>query len=70
MPNVEEILAPYAEKSYGKYVEKYRGLGLDCRKAEDVAMADIKRDMEQASRDGNINLIPCHPAVGIIRLSL
>lgn len=47
MPNVEEILAPYAEKSYGKYVEKYRGLGLDCRKAEDVAMADIKRDMEQ-----------------------
>ena len=47
VPNVEEILAPYAEKSYGKYVEKYRGLGLDCRKAEDVAMADIKRDMEQ-----------------------
>ena len=26
VPNVEEILAPYAEKSYGKYVEKYRGL--------------------------------------------
>lgn len=47
VPNVEEILVPYAEKSYGKYVEKYRGLGLDCRKAEDVAMADIKRDMEQ-----------------------
>ncbi|MFQ7584860.1 MAG: anaerobic ribonucleoside-triphosphate reductase [[Clostridium] symbiosum] len=47
VPNVEENLAPYAEKSYGKYVEKYRGLGLDCRKAEDVAMADIKRDMEQ-----------------------
>ena len=50
VPNVEEILAPYAEKSYGKYVEKYRGLGLDCRKAEDVAMADSKRDMEQGFR--------------------
>ncbi len=24
VPSVEEILAPYAEKSYEKYIEKYR----------------------------------------------
>lgn len=47
VPSVEEILAPYAEKSYGRYVEKYRNLGLDKEKAEEVAVSDIKRDMEQ-----------------------
>ena len=47
VPSVEEILAPYAEKSYAKYLEKYRNLGLDKEKAEEVAVSDIKRDMEQ-----------------------
>lgn len=47
VPSVEEILAPYAEKSYGKYLEKYMLLGLDKEKAEEVAVSDIKRDMEQ-----------------------
>ena len=47
VPSVEEILAPYAEKSYAKYQEKYRNLGLDKEKAEEVAVSDIKRDMEQ-----------------------
>jgi ribosomal protein L13 len=27
VPSVENILAPYAEKSYAKYLEKYRKLG-------------------------------------------
>lgn len=47
VPNVEEILAPYAERSFSKYVEKYMGLGLQEEKAKRVAMEDIKRDMEQ-----------------------
>lgn len=47
VPGVEEILAPYAEKSYEKYREKYMLLGLDKEKAEEVAASDIKRDMEQ-----------------------
>ena len=47
VPSVEEILAPYAEKSYAKYIEKYESLGLGREKAEEVALADIQRDMEQ-----------------------
>ena len=47
VPSVEEILAPYAEKSYAKYVEKYEGLGLGREKAEEIAWADVQRDMEQ-----------------------
>ena len=47
VPSVEEILAPYAEKSYAKYIEKYTGLGLNEKKAEEVAWADVQRDMEQ-----------------------
>ncbi len=47
VPGVEEILAPYAEKSYEKYREKYMLLGLDKERAEEVAVSDIKRDMEQ-----------------------
>ena len=37
VPNVENILAPYAEKSYGKYITKYIDLGLDEEKAKEVA---------------------------------
>ena len=47
VPSVEEILAPYAEKSYAMYVEKYEGLGLSKEKAEEIALTDVKRDMEQ-----------------------
>lgn len=47
VPSVEEILAPYAEKSYAMYVEKYKGFGLPEEKAEEIALADVKRDMEQ-----------------------
>ena len=47
VPGVEHILAPYAEKSYAKYLQKYQGLGLAAEKAEAVAWSDIQRDMEQ-----------------------
>jgi ribonucleoside-triphosphate reductase len=47
VPSVENILAPYAEKSYAKYLEKYRKLELPEEKVEEVALADVQRDMEQ-----------------------
>ncbi len=47
VPSVENILAPYAEKSYAKYLEKYRKLELPEEKVEKVALADVQRDMEQ-----------------------
>lgn len=45
--NVEEILEPYAEKSFEKYTEKYSTLGLSEEKAMEVAWSDVQRDMEQ-----------------------
>ena len=47
VPSVENILAPYAEKSYAKYLEKYRKLELPEEKIEEVTLADVQRDMEQ-----------------------
>ena len=47
VPSVEEILAPYAEKSYEQYIEKYLDLGLTDEKAMEVAWSDVQRDMEQ-----------------------
>lgn len=47
VPSVEDILAPYAEKSYAKYIEKYQGLGLTEEKAGAVAWSDVQREMEQ-----------------------
>ena len=47
VPGVERILEPYAEKSYIKYKEKYRGLGLTEERAEEETMKDITRDLEQ-----------------------
>ena len=47
VPSVENILAPYAEKSYAKYIAKYAGLGLSQEQAETVAWNDVQRDMEQ-----------------------
>lgn len=47
VPSVEDILAPYAEKSYEKYIERYENLGLGEDQAKEVAWLDVKRDMEQ-----------------------
>ncbi len=58
MPSVENILAPYADKSYANILTKYRKLGLPEEKVEEVAWADVQRDMEQGFRDGNTSLTP------------
>ncbi len=47
VPEVDKILAPYAEKTYRASVEKYIGLGIDQKKAEEVAFADVEREFEQ-----------------------
>ncbi len=47
VPNVDEILEPYAEKSYQKRFNKYLGLGLAEEKAKDAAWKDLEKEMEQ-----------------------
>ncbi len=47
VPEVDKILAPYAEKTYQSAVEKYVELGIDQKKAEEVAIADVEREFEQ-----------------------
>ena len=47
VPEVDKILAPYAEKSYKKYIDKYVGLGIDEKKATEIAYEDVVREFEQ-----------------------
>ncbi len=41
VPEVDKILAPYAEKSFSKQLEKYRSLGL----SEDVCRSEAEKDI-------------------------
>ena len=53
VPEVDKILAPYAEKSYRKYYSEYcdilyeQGLPTDDAKAHEHAMKKVRRDFEQ-----------------------
>ena len=47
MPSVDDILEPFAEKSFHNHVEKYLGLGIEREKAEEVAWKDLEKEMEQ-----------------------
>ncbi len=47
VPSVDYILEPYAEKSYNRYVQKYMDLGIDEKKAEEVAYKDVIKEFEQ-----------------------
>ncbi len=47
VPEVDKILEPYAEKSYRRNIEKYMKLGVDGKKAEEEALADVQREFEQ-----------------------
>ena len=51
---VDKLLAPYAEKTYNKYLEKYLTLGVPYEKADEQAMADVKRDFEQGFQQWEI----------------
>lgn len=58
VPRVDSILAPYAEKSYQKYLKEYEEIGYEVdpaawvetrlgSKADEYAMKKVKRDFEQ-----------------------
>ena len=47
VPEVDKLLAPYAQKSYDKQYKKYIDLGLSDEKAADEAMKDVVKEMEQ-----------------------
>lgn len=47
VPSVDLLLEPYAEKSYQKQYDRYKGLGLSDEAAEREALADVKVDFEQ-----------------------
>lgn len=47
VPEVDKILAPYAEKTYKSAIEKYMSLGIGENKAKEVAWTDVEREFEQ-----------------------
>lgn len=47
VPEVDKILAPYAEKSYQKQYDRYLCMGLSFEKAREEAMKDVQNDFEQ-----------------------
>lgn len=47
VPSVDDILEPFAEKSFNKMVKKYTELGFDREKAEKIAWEDLEVEMEQ-----------------------
>lgn len=47
LPQIDEVLAPYAEKSYQKQLKKYLDKGLSQKDAEDSAYEDVVYEMKQ-----------------------
>lgn len=45
VPRIDSVVAPYAEKSYEKFIAKYESLGLTKEKAEEQAYLDVKECM-------------------------
>ncbi len=47
IPSADLILDKYAEKSYKKHTDKYIELGLDKKKAKEIALKDVEREFMQ-----------------------
>ncbi|MCR5195433.1 MAG: anaerobic ribonucleoside-triphosphate reductase [Pseudobutyrivibrio sp.] len=47
IPQADQILEKYAQKSFDKYMSKYLSLGIDEEKAREVSMSEVEREMEQ-----------------------
>mgnify|MGYP004569467529 CR=1 FL=1 len=47
VPEVDKILAPYAQKTYERQHERYICMGLSMEKAREEAMKDVQSDYEQ-----------------------
>ncbi len=50
VPEVDKLLAPYAEKTYVKNRDRYIEMGISEEKAEAEAMKDVRREFEQVQR--------------------
>ena len=47
VPEVDKILAPYAQKTYERQYDRYICMGLSFEKAREEAMKDVQNDFEQ-----------------------
>lgn len=47
LPQIDEVLAPYAEKSYQRYLKKYQDRGLSYEDSEKYAYEDVEYEMRQ-----------------------
>ncbi len=47
LASIDDVLQPYAEKSYNKYIDKYIGLGLTSFIAQQQALKDVETDFMQ-----------------------
>ncbi len=47
VPEVDKLLAPYAEKTYNKQYERYISMGLNFEQARKEALNDVKTDFDQ-----------------------
>lgn len=47
VPEVDKILAPYAQKTYKRQYDRYICMGLSFEKAKEEAMKDVQNDFEQ-----------------------
>ena len=47
VPEVDKILEPYAEKTFGRSIERYQELGIGRERAKEEAYKDVKREFEQ-----------------------
>lgn len=47
VPQVDKLLEPYAEKTYQRQFDRYVGMGLDKKNAEEEAIKDVRKDMMQ-----------------------
>ena len=48
VPGGDKILEPYAEKTFGRSIERYQELGIGRERAKEEAYKDVKREFEQA----------------------
>ena len=47
VPSVDQLLEPFAERSYEKFYRRYIDLGLTPKAADREAIKDIRKDFEQ-----------------------
>lgn len=62
LAEIDKVLLPYAKKTYEKALEKYlEQCNMDYDEACDMAMADLKRELEQGfqSLELKLNTVPC-----------